>query len=80
MWLGFVVGFLVVVIVGEGGCIRSDRGWGGLWLGWGGSFGWLGWVVVGVLRVVVGCQFVETVNVCEGDQMKRVIERGERNQ
>ena len=71
MWLGFVVGFLVVVVVGEGGCIRSDRGWGGLWLGWGGSFRWLGWVVVGVLWVVVGCQFVETVNVCEGDQMKR---------
>ena len=68
-----MVGFLVVVVVvGEGGCIRSDRGCGGLWLGWGGSFGWLGWVVVGVSWlgwvvvgvswVVVGCGFVEMVN------------------
>ena len=27
---------------------------GGFW-GWGGPFRWIGWVVVGVLWVVVGC-------------------------
>ena len=71
-WLWFMAGFMVVVVVvGEGGYIRSNRGWGG-------SFGWLGWVVVGVLWVVVGCDFVEMVN---GELTVRVIKqrKGDKN-
>ena len=54
----------MVVVVGEGGCIRSDRGWGGLLLEF---CGW--WVVV-------GCGFVEMVN---GGLTVRVIRRRESN-
>ena len=71
-WLWFMAGFMVVVVVvGEGGYVRSNQGWGG-------SFGWLGWVVVGVLWVVVGCDFVEMVN---GGLTVRVIKqrKGDKN-
>ena len=46
-----------MVVVGEGGCIRSDRGWGGLLGGWGGLLlEFCGW------WVVVGCGFAKMVS------------------
>ena len=59
-----MVGFLVVVVVVvEGGCIRSGLGWVVWVTGVGCCWGFVaGLVVVGVLWVVVGCGFVEMEN------------------